>query len=123
MAARSPHLLVMGGLILTSLGAIGLKLALFDYSLNDVLPRTRYDVTLRASYDGHDGETRVRTLLPTSDMRQQIVEEENLTPSPTTFSSEAVGLNRVATWQQNDARLRRQGEFGNCTAREATQVP
>jgi transglutaminase-like putative cysteine protease len=79
------------------------KLLAFDYSLADVMPRTQYDVTLRATYDGHDGEARIRTFLPQTDARQQVVGEENLTAATTTFSTEAVGLNRVATWDTNAA--------------------
>ncbi len=93
----------MVGLVAVAFTVAGIKLVAFDYSLADVLPQTQYDVTLRASYDGHDGETRVRTFLPVSDARQQVVQEENLTAAPTTFSAEAVGLNRVATWDTNSA--------------------
>lgn len=93
----------MFGLVVVAFTIAGVKLAAFDYTLADVMPRTQFDVTLRATYDGHDGETRVRTFLPVSDARQQIVHEENLTPSPTQFSTESVGLNRVATWETNSA--------------------
>ena len=54
----------MVGLVAVAFTVAGIKLVAFDYSLADVLPQTQYDVTLRASYDGHDGETRVRTFLP-----------------------------------------------------------
>jgi hypothetical protein len=93
----------MIGLVAVAFTIAGIKLVVFDYSLADVMPRTQYDVTLRASYDGHDGETRVRTFLPVSDARQQVVREENLTAQPTTFSAETVGLNRVGTWDTNAA--------------------
>lgn len=100
---RIPIAPVMAGLVAVAFTIAGVKLFAFDYSLKDVMPRTQYDVTLRASYDGHDGETRVRTFLPVSDARQQVVREENLTPQPTTFSAETVGLNRVGTWETNAA--------------------
>lgn len=93
----------MFGLVTLSVAIVATKIIAFDYSLADVMPRTQYDVTLRGTYDGHDGEARIRTFLPVSDARQQVVVEENLTPSPTTFSTEAVGLNRVATWDTNAA--------------------
>lgn len=93
----------MVGLVVVAFGIAGTKLVAFDYALKDVMPRTQYDVMLRATYDGHDGETRVRTFLPVSDARQQVIHEENLTPSPTTFSAETQGLNRVASWDTNSA--------------------
>lgn len=100
---RVPVFPVMAGLVAVSVTVVVTKLVAFDYSLADVMPRTQYDVTLRAAYDGHDGETRVRTFLPVSDARQVVVAEENLTPLPNTFSTEALGLNRVATWETNSA--------------------
>ncbi len=93
----------MVALVTVAFTVAGIKLVAFDYSLADIMPRTQYDVTLRAAYDGHDGEARVRTFLPVSDARQQVVKEENLTASPTTLSTETVGLNRVATWDTNAA--------------------
>lgn len=81
---------------------VSAKIWLLGYSLADVLPRREYTVTFRAELDGNGGEVRVRTFLPVSDDRQQIANEENLTPA-FSFTSEMQGRNRVATWQDGGA--------------------
>ncbi|MBI1944498.1 MAG: transglutaminase [Deltaproteobacteria bacterium] len=93
----------MVALVGVALAVVAVKLSAFQYSLAEVLPRTQYDVTLHAELDGHDGEVRVRTFLPQSDARQVVMTEQNLTAAGVSFSSEAVGLNRVATWEQSSA--------------------
>lgn len=73
------------------------KLYWLDYSLSDVLPRTKYRVSYEMHLDGHDNNVRVRTYLPISDQHQIISEEENSAPL-LHFSSDTAGLNREATW-------------------------
>lgn len=73
------------------------KIYLLGYSFRDVLPRTQYTVALHFFFDGHGGDVRIRTFLPVSDSRQQISDEQNLSPGMHA-SSEMVGSNRLATW-------------------------
>lgn len=104
MSDRAPPVrLVMAALVGLSLAVVTVKVAAFDYSLAEVLPRTQYDVTLKAELDGHDGEVRVRTFLPVSDAHQTVMAEQNLTAPGVSFSTETQGLNRVATWEQGSA--------------------
>lgn len=84
-------------LIGTALGLMAWKVKRLGYSLVDVLPVTQYDVTYAFEFDGHRGDVRVRTFLPSSDARQTISEEHDVA-NGLHFSQSTDGPNRVATW-------------------------
>jgi uncharacterized protein with transglutaminase domain/transglutaminase superfamily protein len=84
-------------LLVVPTAMITYKLLALGYALGDVLPRTRYQLSIEMALDGHDGDVRVRTFLPVSDERQTISAEENTSPG-LHFQSEPDGLNRAALW-------------------------
>lgn len=73
------------------------KIVILGYRIEDVLPRTRYRVTYELTLDGHGGDVRVRTFLPVTDQRQEVVEDEDLAPL-FHFETESRAANREATW-------------------------
>jgi hypothetical protein len=92
-----PTLVLIAVLVVLPLVLLAYKVTRLGFSLEDVLPRTQYRLTLDMTLDGHDGDVRVRTFLPFSDAHQSIGDE---TDDALGFhlASETVGENRVATW-------------------------
>ena len=88
---------VVLALIAGTLGLMGYKVRALGYSLADVLPVRQYDVTYAFDFDGHGGDVRVRTFLPSTDARQVISEERDLS-SGLRLSQTVDGANRIATW-------------------------
>ena len=68
----------IAALVASSLGLMGYKVRALGYSLADVLPVRQYEVTYAFDFDGHGGDVRIRTFLPSSDARQTISEERDL---------------------------------------------
>ncbi len=90
------------GLFLTLLigGAVGLmayKVRALGYAFQEVLPVTQYEVTYAIDLDGHGGEVRVRSFLPSSDAHQAVSEEKD-TSLGLHLTQVMEGANRVATW-------------------------
>ncbi|MBI4816853.1 MAG: transglutaminase [Deltaproteobacteria bacterium] len=79
------------------LASAAYKIGVLDYALNDVLPRTLYDVTLAFRLDGHGESVRVRSYLPVSDARQTVSSELDDSPG-LTFETSPEGTHRLATW-------------------------
>ncbi len=90
--------LTMLVLVAIPIGLVIYKLMWLDYRISDVLPRTRYNVTVAMTLDGHDTKARVRTFAPLPGEHQQIVEEKSSAPTGVRFASEVKGLNREALW-------------------------
>jgi transglutaminase-like putative cysteine protease len=67
------------------------------YTVDSVVPRTRYDVVIRMKLDGQARDVSVKTFLPRSDSRQTVQGEENRAPG-FRLSTDQHSLNRVATW-------------------------
>ncbi|HSP78598.1 MAG TPA: 7TM domain-containing protein [Myxococcaceae bacterium] len=78
-------------------GMMFYKVQALGYSLRDTLPLTSYRVTYALALDGHGEDVRVRTFLPSSDVHQQISEEENSAPG-LHLTQQVDGVNRVARW-------------------------
>ncbi len=74
------------------------KLTALGYSMADVLPRTRYHLSVDMKLDGHGGDVKVRTFLPVTDERQIISGEQNTSPG-LRFAADLDGINRAGTWQ------------------------
>ena len=70
--------------------------------LADILPRTQYRVTTTMALDGHGSAVRVHTFLPSSDVRQEITDEESESAA-FHFSSEVIDGNRTGTWTSGAA--------------------
>jgi transglutaminase-like putative cysteine protease len=73
------------------------KVAVLGYHPADVLPRTRYDVTIDMTFDGRGTDVKVRTFLPISTEHQQISDERSSAPGMH-FASDPSGADRVAVW-------------------------
>lgn len=84
-------------LVALPMALMAYKVAVLDYRLADVLPLTRYDVTIEMRFDGHGNDVRVRSFLPLTDGHQQIFDERSSAPAMH-FASDATGPNRLATW-------------------------
>ncbi len=78
--------------------SVGYKLVVARYSLREVLPRHRYDVSYELSLDGHESPARVRTFLPQSDERQAITELGASSAPGVVLGIHNEDLNRVAVW-------------------------
>ncbi len=89
--------LAIAALVAGTLGLMVYKVRALGYSLADVLPVRQYEVTYALDLDGHGGDVRVRTFLPSSDARQVVSEERDLT-SGLRLTQAVDGANRVATW-------------------------
>jgi len=89
--------ITLAALVSLPLALVAYKVAILGYRLEDVLPRTRYDVTVEMALDGHDGDVRVRSFLPLTDDHQQISDERSTAPGMH-LASDSTGANRVATW-------------------------
>jgi hypothetical protein len=97
---RNPVHLVLLGLCVVPVALVTYKVTALGYALGDVLPQTRYRLTIDMALDGHGGDVKVRTFLPLSDDHQQVSEEQNTSPGMH-FASDARGLHREATWSGN----------------------
>lgn len=84
-------------LVGTTAGLMAYKVRALGYSFADVLPVRQYEVTYALDFDGHGGDVRIRTFLPSNDQRQTISEERDVT-SGLRLSQVMDGANRVATW-------------------------
>ncbi|MEM9494323.1 MAG: transglutaminase, partial [Myxococcota bacterium] len=62
-------------LVAGPLAMVTYKVVFLDYSMSDVLPVTRYQVTYRLELDGHGGAASVRAFLPAPSPRQIISDE------------------------------------------------
>lgn len=89
--------LALALLVATALGLMSWKVRKLGYSLADTLPVTQYEVTYLLEFDGHGGDVRVRSFLPSNDARQTITEERDLS-SGLHLTQAMDGANRVATW-------------------------
>src|SRR5512138_3628274 len=89
--------LTVAALVLGTLALMAYKVRALGYALSDVLPVRQYEVTYALDLDGHGGDVRVRTFLPSSDARQTISEERDVT-SGLHLSQAVDGPNRVGTW-------------------------
>ncbi len=87
----------VAALVLGTLVLMAYKVRALGYALSDVLPVRQYEVTYALALDGHGGDVRVRTFLPSSDARQAISEERDVS-SGLHLSQATDGPNRVATW-------------------------
>jgi hypothetical protein len=89
--------LTLAALVALPIALVTYKVTVLGYHLEDVLPRTRYDVTLAMRLDGHGADARIRSFLPLSDEHQQIGDERSTTPDMH-FAADSTGANRAATW-------------------------
>ena len=74
------------------------KLVVLDYTLEGILPRKEYTVTLEMTADGGDRRVRVATYLPRTDRRQTVEYEVDASDSVFFASKETVGLDQRMTW-------------------------
>ena len=81
-------------LLVAPAALITYKLTALGYSMADVLPRTRYRLTIAMKLDGHGGDVKVRTFLPVTDERQSISGEQNTSPG-LRFVADNDGINRA----------------------------
>ncbi|HSM93889.1 MAG TPA: 7TM domain-containing protein [Anaeromyxobacteraceae bacterium] len=89
--------LTLLALVAAALGLMGWKVRRLGYSFADVLPVTQYEVTYAFDFDGHGGDVRVRSFLPSSDARQAVSDERDQA-SGMHLTQAMDGPNRVATW-------------------------
>lgn len=86
-------------LLVAVFSAIALyKLILLDYTPATILPETGYSVNIRMSAVGHGGEINTKVLLPISNPRQTIFDENSQTGN-FNFLINRAGLNRFGVWQ------------------------
>jgi transglutaminase-like putative cysteine protease len=88
---------VIAALVLATAGLMLFKIHALGYSLADVLPMRQYEVAWVLDLDGHGGDVRVRTFLPTSDPHQTVSDEQDAS-SGLHLAVTMEGPNRVATW-------------------------
>lgn len=91
------------GLCALAIGVAGYKVAAQDYRLSELLPLTRYDVTLTMQLDGHGQDVRVRTFLPTTDSRQLVSGEQSV-PGNLHLTTRLASGGREAVWTGDEAR-------------------
>jgi transglutaminase-like putative cysteine protease len=89
--------LTLALLVTGAVGLMGWKVRRLGYAFANVLPVTQYEVTYAFDFDGHQGDVRVRSFLPSSDPRQTISEEHDVS-SGMHLVQTMDGPNRVATW-------------------------
>lgn len=82
-------------------GLAGYKIASGLYTVDSVVPRTRYDVAIDMKLDGQGRDVSVTTFLPKSDAHQTVQGEENRAPG-FRLATDQHDLNRQATWQGED---------------------
>ncbi len=90
--------LVLGALLLLPTATFIYKIAFLGYRIENVLPQTEYEVSLRMTLDGGDGRVRVATYAPMDDVRQTISAESETAPPALHHTVEAQGLNRQLVW-------------------------
>ena len=95
---RNLWLGTMVSLVVVAMVSVAYKLVVREYSLSEVLPHHRYDVTVEMSFDGHDGASHVRTFVPQTDERQQITELGGSSSPSLVLEMDNEGLNRRASW-------------------------
>lgn len=71
------------------------------YTVDSVVPRTRYDVTIRMQFDGQARDVSVTTFLPRSDAHQTVQGEENRAPG-FRLATDQRNLNRIANWEGDE---------------------
>jgi transglutaminase-like putative cysteine protease len=89
--------LTLAVLVTASVGLMGWKVRKLGYSFANVLPVTQYEVTYAFDLDGHRGDVRVRSFLPSTDARQSVSDERDVS-SGMHLTQVMDGPNRVATW-------------------------
>jgi len=99
---RKVYLSLLGLLLLLPVGTITYKLAALDYSLDSLFPAVSYQVDINIEATGHGQDMQIRTYLPQSDVRQTISNEENSSAN-FTYTLQTDALNRIATWQADNA--------------------
>jgi len=91
------------GVLLVAAGAmVSYKLFRLGYSIDDVVPRKEYRVVVAMTFDGQNGDVRVRTFLPLSDPRQTVRDETNDGPG-THLATRIENGNRTAVWTAGSA--------------------
>jgi hypothetical protein len=103
LSHRTKIALTTATLVAGALALISFKVARLGYSPRDVLPVTQYEVTYVLAFDGHGGDVRIRSFLPSSDAHQTVSEERDLS-SGLHLAQATEGANRVATWSAAEAR-------------------
>ena len=89
--------LTLLALVLGMAGLMAYKVRALGYRLSDILPVRQYAVTYALDLDGHGGDVRVRSFLPSSDLHQTVAEERDQS-SGLHLTQAMDGPNRVATW-------------------------
>ncbi len=84
-------------LVLGTAGLMAYKVRALGYRPSDILPVRQYAVTYALDLDGHGGDVRVRSFLPSSDLHQTVTEERDQS-SGLHLTQTMDGPNRVATW-------------------------
>ncbi len=93
---------IMVILVLAMLILMGLKLFVWNYSFDSLVPQSSYHVRLRMNFSGNGDDVVVRTFLPSDTDRQHISEE--LIESPDlNFSRENTGLFSRGDWTRFQA--------------------
>lgn len=74
------------------------KLFVLEYTFDDLIPTTGYDVEISMQMTGHDDKMSISTYLPISTTHQHISDERN---SPDIFTTQISvdGLNRIISWK------------------------
>lgn len=88
---------VISTLLVIAAGIILIRLKLIDFDLSYVIPQRVYTVDITQSFTGHGGPVDLSVLLPTSDGRQKIIEEEQ-SSADLRYETYSDRLNRVAKW-------------------------
>ena len=85
-------------LLLLPIVAAFYKLVVLDYTLEGILPRKEYTVSLDMTADGGERRVRIATFLPRSDRRQRVEYEVEASDAVFFASKESVGLDQRMTW-------------------------
>ncbi len=101
----SRHLVIRGImvlLVLAMLTLMALKLFVWNYSFESLVPQSSYHVRLRMSFSGNGDDVVVRTFLP-ADTDRQTISEELLEAPDLNFSRENTGLFSRGDWTRFQA--------------------
>lgn len=82
--------------------AVGYKLLFLGYTLSDLLPETRYQVSYRFEFDGHERPVSLKAFVPESDDRQSISDSRTVAPG-LYFETLVEGQNQRAEWTSSNA--------------------
>lgn len=93
--------LTLALLVSAAAGLMAWKVRRLGYSLANVLPVTQYEVTYLFDFDGHHGDVRVKSFLPSNNARQTVSEEHDLS-SGLHLTQVMDGPNRIATWSGSE---------------------